>query len=290
MTGFARIEGRVDECNWVWEAKSVNAKGMDFRCRLNGFDILEKTLRDHVNERFSRGSISVMLTVDWMRPEKTYKVNEEVLTRLSEIVLELHTQFPDSQPVSLDGLLSISSLIESSEEAIDPKRREVIEQKLIEDFIKVLDGLAKMRSDEGKHLKKFLQKQLQDMSKLCVKATKLAASQPAAIRKRLNDKLCEFMEELPALSEERVAQEITVLLVKADIREELDRLASHYELATALVTEPGPVGRRLDFLFQEFNREVNTICSKARDVELTRLGLAMKASIEQMREQVQNVE
>ncbi len=290
MTGFARLEGGVDECNWVWEAKSVNAKGLGFRCRLNGFDTIEKSLRDYVYNCFSRGNISVTLTVNWVRPESVYNVNEEMLAGLNELVEKLQARFPDSQPPSLDGLLSISGLIESREEPISRKRREVIEHKVIEDFVKVLESLTKTRSDEGKYLAKVLNKQLQNIRKLHIKAQKLATSQPATIRKRLEEQLCQLIEKSPALSEERIAQEITVLMVKADIREELDRLAGHYETAKSLLTEQGAVGRRLDFLCQEFNREVNTICSKSRDIGLTRVGLAMKASIEQMREQVQNVE
>ena len=290
MTGFARVEGGVDECTWVWEAKCVNAKGLDFRCRLSGFGTIEKNLRDHVFKSFLRGNFSVTLTVSWVRPAMVYKVNEEILSRLKDVVQNLRGQFPDSQPVSFDGLLAVNGIIESKDEPINPDRRAAIEQRIIEDFRQVIKRLAETRSDEGIHLARVLREQLKKINKLRSQAEELVSSQSETIRKHFEEQVRELMEAVPALPEERIAQEVTLLILKADVREELDRLGGHCESAAALLIERKGIGRRLDFLCQELNREANTLCSKSRDIGLTRVGLELKASIEQIREQVQNVE
>ena len=290
MTGFARVEGGVDECTWVWEAKCVNAKGLDFRCRLSGFETIEKTLRDHVFKSFLRGNFSVTLTVIWVRPAMVYRINEEILSCLKGAVQNLRGHFPDSPPVSFDGLLAVNGIVESKDEGINPDRRAAIEQIIIKDFREVIKRLAESRSDEGIILGKVLGEQLKKINKLRSQAERLASSQSETIRKLFEEQLRVLMKAAPALPEERIAQEVTLLILKADVQEELDRLGGHCESAAALLIERKGIGRRLDFLCQELNREVNTLCSKSRDIELTRVGLGMKASIEQMREQVQNVE
>ena len=290
MTGFARVEGGVDECIWVWEAKSVNAKGLDFRCRLSGFENIEKNLRDHIFKSFFRGHFSANLTVNWVRPTIVYKVNEEILNRLKDVVQNLQAQFPDSLPVSLDGLIAVNGIIESKDEPIRSGRRAAIEQIIIEDFHQVIKRIAETRSDEGSHLTKVISEQLKKINNLCSQAERIVSSQSETIRKQFEEQVRELIETVPALPKERVAQEVSLLILKADVREELDRLDGHCESATALLLEREGIGRRLDFLCQELNREANTLCSKSRDIELTRVGLELKVSIEQMREQVQNVE
>ena len=290
MTGFARAEGSVEECAWVWEVKSVNAKGFDVRCRISGFDGIEQAVRERVHKRFQRGSLSVNLQVSWERQTTSFKINSEALDRVSEIIPKLQACFPDSQPLSLDGLFAVKGVVETSNDPLDENCRTSVENMLLDSFEALLERLAETRAEEGARLTEVIARQLHVISDLCQQAENVTAAQPEAIKNRLANQVRELMDQVPVLSEERLAQEAAMLMLKADVREELDRLASHCEAARALLSEDKAVGRRFDFLCQEFNREANTLCSKSTDIVLTRIGLELKATIEQMREQIQNVE
>lgn len=291
MTGFARAEGGTAECTWVWEAKSVNAKGLDVRCRLaGGFENLEPVVRDRAQARFRRGNISIGLQLGWVRAGAVYRLNRDAIEGIRDALRELRRMFPDSAPPSLDGLLALKGVMEAGDDQLDEETRNALEAALLGALDMALDGLAQARAGEGQHLFEVIGGQLAGIDALRREAEKFAATQPDAIKARLAEQVRELIDAVPALPAERLAQEAAVLMLKADVREELDRLGAHCEAAAGLLSEQGAVGRRFDFLCQEFNREVNTICSKSADIELTRVGLELKAMIEQMREQVQNVE
>ena len=291
MTGFAHTEGRKGSCSWTWEIKSVNAKGLDVRCRLaNGFERLEKPLRDRAAGRFKRGNVSVSLNTVWNEGEAGFRVNHVILGELLAVLPEIQKQFPNAGPPSVDGLLALRGVIEPVEEDLSDVARDALEAEMLDGFDAALEALAAMRDDEGARLSETLNARLNDIARLCGEAEKLAAMQPEAIRERLKAQVEALLEDVPAIPEERLAQEAALLMSKADLREELDRLKAHRDAALELMNGSGAVGRKLDFLCQEFNREANTLCSKSQDTDLTRIGLDLKAAIEQFREQVQNIE
>jgi len=291
MTGFSRSEGQKDTRAWTWELKSVNGRGLDVRCRLpSGFEGLEQPVRDRVAARCKRGSIAVTLTVIRAEGDGGYRINQAVLAELLATLPQIRKQVPDAATPSIDGLLGLRGVIEPIEDALDDEAKAAMEAAMLADLKTALDALATMRGDEGARLAPALRSRLDDIARLTAAAEELAAMQPAAIRKRLKAQIEELIADVPAIPEERLAQEAAILMSKADMREELDRLKAHGEAARALMRANGAVGRKLDFLCQEFNREANTLCSKSQDVELTRIGIELKAAIEQLREQVQNIE
>ena len=291
MTGFARGEGQKDGSSWTWELKSVNAKGLDVRCRTpGGFEALEKEVRTRTAATFKRGNVSVTLTINWFKGDAGFRVNSVVLGELLATLPDIRRQLPDAAAPSIDGLLALRGVIEPVEEALSDEDRLGLETEILQSFEGALASLAAMRDDEGARLAETLDVRLNEIADLNAEAEKLASLQSATIRERLKAQVEALLEEVPALSEDRLAQEAAVLMTKADIREELDRLKAHEQAARELMAKDGAIGRKLDFLCQEFNREANTLCSKSQDVALTRIGLDMKSSIEQFREQVQNIE
>ncbi len=291
MTGFARAEGRKDSCSWTWEIKSVNAKGLDVRCRLaNGFERLEKPIRERTAARLRRGNVSVMLNIRRQEGEAGVRVNHAVLEELLAALPEIQKRVAGVREPSLDGLLGLRGVVEPVEEDLTDDQRAALEADVLNDFDEALDALAAMRGEEGARLSDTLQARLDDIARLCAEAERLAAMQPDAIRERLKKQVQALLDDIPAIPEERLAQEAAVLMSKADLREELDRLRAHREAASDLMAAGGAVGRKFDFLCQEFNREANTLCSKSQDIDLTRIGLDLKAAVEQLREQVQNIE
>jgi len=288
MTGFARAQGDELGISWVWEIKSVNGKSLDLRLRLGfGFDALEPQLRALVAQRFRRGSFSATLTVTRTEPA-TVRVNRGTLAQLVALMKELADEI-EAAPPRIDGLLALRGVVETVEEesdaVLDQRRRAVLDS-----WTKALDELAGARAEEGARLAEVLRGQLAEMAGLVQMAAACAASQPAAIRDRLQALLATIADLVPGMPEERVAQEMALLITRSDIREELERLRAHLDQAGELLEQDEAVGRRLDFLCQELNREANTLCSKSSDIELTRLGLSLKAAVEQFREQVQNIE
>ena len=282
MTGFARGTGRDGRLAWSWEAKSVNSRGLDIRCRLpTGMDSLDPGARRAAAERFGRGSLVLSLQTDRAGGEARLRINRAALEQLVAIVDELRGEI-DAAPPSIDGLLGIRGVVELADEEETDAERERRGAAILATLDETLDALAAARREEGAHLATVLSGQLDT----------IAGRRQADERDRgqLKERVAEVLDAVPPLTEERLGQEVALLLVKADVREEVDRVRAHLAAARELLAEGGPCGRRLDFLCQEFNRESNTLCSKAADVELTRIGLALKAAIEQFREQVQNVE
>jgi uncharacterized protein (TIGR00255 family) len=290
MTGFARAEGEADGLAWSWELKSVNGKSLDLRFRLPaGFDALELPLRALAAERLKRGSVSLSLTVARTAAGAPLKVNRAVLDQVLALSRELGKKVKAAPP-TIDGLLALRGVLESGEEIPDAATRERLEKVLLAGCRKALDALGTMRRAEGARLGAVLSERLGKIADLVAAAEASASTQPDAIRARLRSLVDALKDAVPSIPEERLAQEAALLVARGDIREELDRLAAHIAASRQLLAEGGAIGRRLDFLCQELNREANTLCSKSADVELTRMGLDLKAGIEQLREQVQNIE
>ena len=288
MTGFARSEGDLGAYGWAWEARSVNAKSLDVRARIaGGFDRLEPAARSAAAERFKRGNVSLSLSLKTAERPPRMRINRELLDDLVALAGEFE-EAGAARP-RLDALLSMRGVIEPVEEE-DEAERAAAEAAMLDSLAEVLDRLAAARAEEGARLAPVMSDHLDRVEALVADAKACAAAQPEALKERLRSLVAELLEAAPALPEDRLAQEAALLVAKADIREELDRLEAHIEQARGLLADAAAVGRRLDFLCQEFNREANTLCSKAADVELTRIGLDLKAVIEQFREQVQNIE
>ncbi len=291
MTGFARVQGQAGGCAWTWDVKSVNARGRDLRCRLpGGFENLDTVARERAGARFQRGSISLNLNLTRERRSGAYRLNAEALARIAELLPEIRRHVPDAEAPRLDGLLALGGVLESADDGEPEDNRQELEAGLLASLDEALESAAAMRLDEGRRLSDVVLAHLDEIERFSAAAAASADAQPAAIRRRLQAQVETLVESVPALSAERLAQEAALLMTKADVREELDRLAAHLAAARDLIAEGGAVGRKLDFLCQELNRETNTVCSKSADLTLTRVGLDLKASIEQLREQVQNIE
>lgn len=290
MTGFARREGGDAKLTWIWEAKSVNGRGLDVRCRLpSGMEGLETKVRAAVPRFCVRGNVTVSLTLDRGERAMRLQVNRDMLDQLIRLTREVQQEV-EAEPPRLDGLLSVRGVLETVEESDEPGTLEAREARMAEDLEHLLEQLAQTRRQEGARLKAMAQSHLDHISELTAEAAATAEAQPDALKARLRRQLDELLEMDTGVSEERLAQELALLISKSDVREELDRLIAHETAARELLEEEGAIGRRLDFLCQEFNREANTLCSKAQDVTLTRIGLALKNAVEQLREQIQNIE
>ena len=290
MTGFARSQGAQAGWRWHWEARSVNARGLDVRVRFpEGFDGLEGPARILGSERFSRGNISASLTLTNDPVRGSIKINPEVLAQVIGALDALKTKV-QAAPPTLDGILSLRGVLEPQTVELSQADLGARDAAVLGSLANVFDALSDARRDEGTRLHAVLSQQIERMAELVQQAERLAATQPAQLRTRLKTMVDELLVARTGVSEERLAQEVALLVTKADVREELDRLKSHLTQARDLFAAKGAQGRRLDFLAQEFNREANTLCSKSVDIELTRVGLELKAVIDQLREQVQNVE
>jgi uncharacterized protein (TIGR00255 family) len=287
MTGFARAEGARGAVSWAWEVKSVNGRGLDLRVRMpNGMDALEPAVREAVQKRFRRGAVTAGLQLQRDAAGAGPRVNFAQLDALIAAVRPLISEGVVAPP-RLDGLLALRGMIEADDHA-DADEEEALRADVLRSLGAALDGLAAARRAEGAALAAVLEDAVARIEALRAAAAGLAATQPEAIRQRLAARIAELIgNEFP---EDRLALEAAALAVKADVREELDRLAAHVVSARELLAAPEPSGRRLDFLAQELNREANTLCAKSADTELTRIGLDLKAAIEQFREQAQNVE
>lgn len=286
MTGFARVQGEHDGDSWVWEVKSVNARGLDVRVRLpSGHDTVETAVREAIAKRFRRGAFNVSLNLTRGQGEGSLQVDRALLEQLIAVTAEYRDGEPD-----IEALLAMRGVLTTSEPEIDEAREAARQKSCIENFQPVLDAMQSARNEEGARLMALLDTRLSEIEAFVGEAETTAEARPEAVRERMKSQLAQLLGESPPVPEDRLAQELALIAVKNDVREEIDRLGAHIEQARDLLAEGEPVGRRLDFLCQEFNREANTLCAKANDVELTRIGMALKASIDQLREQVQNVE
>lgn len=290
MTGFAREEGSHDAYSWRWELRSVNNRGLDVRVRLpSGMESFEIRVRDSVGRQFKRGSFNISLNLTETPGLVGYRLNEALLDRVIEIA-EMVRGRTQGAPPSAEGLLRLRGVLEPEEPAADDESRRALENAMADSLEAALKKVAETRKEEGARLDSVLKEFLGEIAELAAQARDLAATQPEAISARIRSQLEELVGNETTVPEERLAQEIALIVGKADLREEIDRLDAHAAQAREVMAAGGAIGRRLDFLSQEFNREANTLCSKAQDLELTRTGLALKAVIEQFREQVQNIE
>jgi uncharacterized protein (TIGR00255 family) len=289
MTGFARVEGRSGDWSWAIEARSVNGRNLETRFRgPPGFDALERVAREAGQARFQRGQINIGLQAKRPEAQGQVRLNAEALDRYLGLASALVAEGRASPPAA-DGLLALKGVLEAGEEDDDPEVRATVEAAMAESLLAALDGLKAARLKEGAALAPVLGAMLDSIARLVGEAEKEASAQTAAIRDRFTRRLSELVADTASL-EDRIVQEAAVLAVKADVREELDRLNAHVAAARDLIAKGSGAGRRLDFLSQEFMREANTLCSKAATTALTATGLELKAVIEQLREQIQNVE
>lgn len=288
MTGFARMAGSSASLSWTWEARSVNHRGLDVRVRLPPrLDTLEPRIRELLGKRITRGSVTIALDLKRQSGGGTLAVNREMIERILELKRELGGRV-DQSPPRLESLLAIRGVLESgdSEEPTAPDAE--TEAALLATLGQAVEALVAMRAAEGKRLAGLLASQVDAIEGLTREALALASLQPAVIAERLQRQVTELIGQ--GLPPERLAQEVALLATRSDATEELDRLTAHVAAARELLAGGGSIGRKLDFLSQEFNREANTLTAKSGDIAVTRIGLALKGVIDQFREQVQNVE
>jgi uncharacterized protein (TIGR00255 family) len=294
MTGFARTEGVGDAGNagfsWAWELRSVNSRGLDLRFRLPpGFDALEPGLRDAAAKCLKRGSVTANLSVK--RDEQARLMADPVaLAEVIRLAAEVSSRIPGCPAPRAEALLALPGVLRSAASAVDDASVAAQAQAVRTGFAEALELMVASRRAEGARLAATLGGQLDEIEALVAQAEQEAADQPAAQRARMLESVQGLLKEVGGLPEERIAQEVAVLASRSDVREELDRLTSHVAAARGLLQQAVNIGRPLDFLVQEFNREANTLCSKSASVALTGTGLKLKAVLEQLREQVQNIE
>jgi uncharacterized protein (TIGR00255 family) len=290
MTGFARSHGASGSYAWSWEIKSVNAKGLELRLRLPpGFDAVEIPVRTRGAETLSRGNVYATLTVNREGIAPVVRINEPVLNAIINAVGNLSGRV-DAEKPRLDGLLGLRGVIDVADAEESEEEKAAAEDAIVKGFVQALKGLTEMRRHEGDAIGRVLSARLDEMAALSARAEAAPGRQPEAVKKKLADQIAVLLDASSRFDPDRLHQEAVLLAGKADIREELDRLAAHIAQARKLMAGGGAIGRRLDFLSQELNRETNTLCAKSNDVELTNIGLELKSVVEQFREQVQNLE
>jgi uncharacterized protein (TIGR00255 family) len=275
---------------WSWELKSVNAKGLDLRLRLPpGWDAVEGPVRSSAAQALSRGNVYGTLTAERKGVAPIVRVNEPVLNAVLATLKGLAGRVEAAEP-RLDGILSLKGVIEVLDEDEREDDRRAVEAAVIAGFQQTVAELAAMRRREGETLGRILAQRLAEIGALAARADAAPGRRPEAIKARIAELVATLLDASNRFDPDRLHQEAILIASKADIREELDRLASHVAQAQRLIADGGAVGRRLDFLAQELNREANTLCAKSNDVELTNIGLELKSVVEQFREQVQNLE
>jgi len=290
MTGFARSQGLSAPYTWAWEVKSVNAKSLDLRLRLPpGWDAIEVPVRARAADKLARGALQAALSIAREGVPPIVRVNEGVLEAVLKAMQSLAGRVA-AEPARLDGILGVKGVIEVVDAQEREDERREAEAAVLAGFEASLAGLAQMRHHEGEALGRVLSERLSEVAALIARADAAPGRRPEAIRQRLSEQVAALLDNGTRLDADRLYQEAILLAAKADVREELDRLKAHVEQARKLIVGGGAIGRRLDFLAQELNREANTLCAKSNDVELTNIGLELKTVVEQFREQVQNLE
>lgn len=291
MTGFARVEGDHAGQRWIWELRSVNGRGLDLKLRLpQGFDSLEPQARAAAGAKFKRGSLQATLTLARdPTAAPPLKIDHAMLDRLLEAA-EPYIEAGKVKKPRWDGLLSVRGVLQSEDAAVmTEEERAAFDAALLSGFAQALDKLAEARQAEGRTLAAIFSEAADKLDTLIAAARTSAAAAPAAALERIRQRLDALSPEIK-LDPARVAQEAAIAATRADVQEELERLAAHALELRSLITKPEPAGRRLDFLSQEFTREANTLCSKSADLELTRIGLDLKTVVDQIKEQAANVE
>ena len=291
MTGFARGQGAAGGYVWNWEIKSVTAKGLDVRFRLPpGWDAIEGPVRKAATDALGRGTVYGNLTVERKGVQPTVRINEPVLNAVIATLDMLDNKIVGANRPTLDGILALKGVMEIVEEDESEGDRRAAEAAIIAGFDKTLADLVAMRRAEGATLGRLLAARIDEIGALAARAEAAPGRKAEAIKARLAEQVATLLSASQRFDSDRLHQEAILLASKADIREELDRLASHGEQVRKMLADGGAVGRKLDFLAQELNRESNTLTAKANDVELTNIGLELKSTVEQFREQVQNLE
>ncbi|WP_333793393.1 YicC/YloC family endoribonuclease [Hyphomicrobium sp.] len=290
MTGFARSDGALDGTAWHWELRSVNGRGLDIRLRLPpGFEALEPKVRDRIAKVMARGSVNAALSVQRSARMGDVRLNQVALDRVLAIASRLSAETGAEKP-RIETLLGLKGVLDIVDEANDEETQTAEQAAMLEGLETALAGLAAARREEGARLKEVIGRQIDEIARLYGIVEAAPSRSVEAIRTRLAEQVARLMETGQTLDPARLHQEAVLLATRADVEEELKRLRAHVEAARALLAEGGAIGRKLDFLAQEFNREANTLTSKAVDQEIARTGLALKVVIDQLREQVQNIE
>ena len=291
MTGFADARGLHGTLRWRWETKSVNGRGLDLRFRAPlGYEGLESGARTLATERFKRGSLQIVLTAAADDAGRGFRVDPVALAEAVRLAKRVADE-TGLEPARVDGILALKGVVAQEENAaLNDEARMARDAAMLESLAGAYDLLNRARANEGAKLEAVILRQIGEIERLTTEARALALQQPFILRERMMAQLKELIAPGSTVPEERVAQEIAILASRADLSEELDRLTAHCQEARALIAARDPAGRKLDFLAQEFNREANTLCAKSSDIQLTHVGLALKAVIDQLREQVQNVE
>lgn len=292
MTGFASGQGEALGLTWTWDLRSVNARGLDIRVRVPDWvDGLEQTLRALVTKRVARGSVTVSLRLQSNGTEPAQELNEaqldRVLTAMIHIEAEAMARGLSLTASSAADLITVRGVMDIAHQQSDPAE---VRAALVADFAPVLDSFIASRNSEGAALEDVLNGQVDQIAALVSQADTVAEARKDEQADRMRAAMARVVDAHDGIDEQRIAQELALIAVKADVTEEIDRLRTHVDAARALLGAGGAVGRKLDFLMQEFNREANTLCAKAQSAALTTCGLALKTVIDQMREQVQNVE
>jgi len=290
MTGFARAQGTDGGYGWAWEIKSVNSKGLDLRLRLPpGWDAIEPAARGSASKTLARGAVTANLEVKREGAVPTVRVNEDVLAAVLSAMQSVGKRIDSDRP-TLDGILGLKGVIDVVDAEENPDERKKAEIAIAAGFETALADLVTARRREGHALLQILTGRLDEIARLVAAAEASPARKPEAIRAKLAEQIAQLLETGTKFDPDRLHQEALLLAAKVDVREEIDRLTAHIAAARELLSKGGPAGRRLDFLAQEFNRESNTLCAKSNDASLTAIGLELKATVDQFREQVQNLE
>ncbi|MEL7280047.1 MAG: YicC/YloC family endoribonuclease [Pseudomonadota bacterium] len=292
MTAFASAQGSQGALSWAWEMRSVNGKGLDLRLRVpDWIPGLEQGLKDSIGKAVNRGNLSVSLKITREDGAGQLAVNtqtlSDVLAAIETVEAAAMTKGISLAPATAADVLSVRGVMEAGG---TDDNLEALAQTLLSDATPIIDALVAMRASEGERLSTILSAQIDEIEQLTDRATTLITTRRDAMDAAFHAALSRVLDGAVQADTGRVAQEIALLAVKTDVTEELDRLRAHVAAARELLAAGSPVGRKLDFLAQEFNREANTLCSKSQNTELTQIGLALKTAIDQMREQVQNVE
>lgn len=292
MTGFATLSGNAEGIDWLWEMRSVNGRGLDIRLRLpEGLEALEPILRKDIAARMGRGSVSLNLKTSYKDMANGQSLNTEAMQSAIDAMLSIQAA-AETAGLTLAAPAPTDILIQRGvmEQARSADRVSKHQDAIYAQVAPLLDDIAKARAGEGAALAEILSQQIYEVEKLVIKSAEFADARAAQGATLLKKRVATLLGATDRVDEDRLAQELALLAVKADVTEEIDRLKAHIASARALLVEKGPVGRKLDFLMQEFNREANTLCSKSGSSDLTNAGLALKVIIDQMREQCQNVE
>ncbi|WP_372521397.1 YicC/YloC family endoribonuclease [Cognatishimia sp.] len=292
MTGYASASGAGQGFEWTWEMRGVNAKGLDIRIRVpDWIEGLEAGIRAVLTKSLSRGSVSVGLRIQAVDEGSAFSLNEahltDVLTALEMIEEQAMARGISLAPSKASDIIGLRGVFEASSQEKDVKQ---LTQDLLKSLPALVDDFKLMRQTEGASLSDILENQISEISELTEKSAMVAEARKDEMKDTLKANLARVLDNADGVDEARLAQELATLVVKSDVTEEIDRLKAHVDAARGLIAKGSPIGRKLDFLMQEFNREANTLCSKAQNVDLTTLGLDLKTVIDQMREQVQNVE